>query len=164
MKPRCQALLASIALISQNALNPAHAAPANAEQPVPGQSDAQKDITISDVSFHLPAQQTHGLPELYFTLTNTSHTTHLLTGVSSPACNGLIGYHTDQENTPGMRHLFQNLALPEATTLVFAEAGYHMLCMAPVAQALTQPRVQVTFQFLGGSSKSVSVPVVNPAQ
>ncbi len=164
MKPRYQVILAS-ALLSLTVLPPALSTPAHAEerqteQPVPGQTDAQKDITISDISLHLPPTQGQGQPELYFTLTNTGHSTHLLTGVATPACNRLIGYHTDQENTPGTRHLFQHLALPETTTLVFANAGYHILCVGPVAQALARPTVQVTFQFLGGSSKSVSVPVV----
>ncbi|MFT8417915.1 MAG: copper chaperone PCu(A)C [Acetobacter sp.] len=159
MKPSYQAILAS-ALISLSAMPLAHAQEHQTEQPMPGQADAQKDITISDISLHLPPKQEHEQPELYFTLTNNGHTTHLLTGVTSPACSKLIGYHTDQENTPGTHHLFQHLALPETTTLVFANAGYHMLCVGPVAQILTQPDVQVTFQFLGGSSKSVSAPVV----
>lgn len=158
MKPSCQAILAS-ALISLVGMNPAHAQEHQTEQPIPGQADAQKDITVSDISLHLPPAQGQGQPELYFTLTNNGHTTHLLTSVTSPACNKLIGYHTDQENTPGTRHLFQHLALPETTTLVFANAGYHMLCVGPVAQVLTHPDVQITFQFLGGSNKSVSAPV-----
>ena len=163
MKPRYQALLVTT-LISLAALHPVHAQEHNSEQSVPGQADAQKDITITDIALHTPATQGQGQAELYFTLTNNSHTTHLLTDVVSPACNKLVGYHTDQENTPGTRHLFQHLALPETTTLVFASAGYHMLCVGPVAQILAQPRVQVTFQFLGGSSKSVSAPVTSTAQ
>lgn len=146
------------------ALSPVHAQEHNTGQSVPGQADAQKDIGITDISLHLPTTPGQGQPELYFTLTNNSHTTHLLTGVTSPACSKLIGYHTDQENTPGTRHLFQHLALPETTTLVFASAGYHMLCVGPASQALSQPNVQVTFQFLGGSSKSVSAPITSTAQ
>ncbi|MCI1244007.1 copper chaperone PCu(A)C [Acetobacter fabarum] len=163
MKPRYQAILAS-ALISLLALGPAQAQEHNNGQSVPGQADAQKDISITDISLHQPATQGQGQTELYFSLTNNSHTTHLLTGVVSPACSTLVGYHTDQENTPGTRHLFQHLALPEVTTLVFASAGYHMLCVGPVAQVLTQPNVPVTFQFLGGSSKTVSVPVTSGAR
>ena len=160
MKPRYQAILAS-ALLGLMQLPCAQAEEHPPAPPIPGQADAQKDIAISDISLHLGATQgqERKQPELYFTLTNTGHTTHLLTGVSSPACGRLIGYHTDQENTPGTYHLFEHLALPETTTLVFANAGYHMLCLEPVAQALTQPNVQVTFQFLGGSSKSVAAPI-----
>ncbi|WP_338331905.1 copper chaperone PCu(A)C [Acetobacter sp. LMG 32666] len=163
MKPRYQAILAS-ALLSLTALSPVHAQEHNTGPSVPGQADAQKDITITDSALHFPTTPGQGQAELYFTLTNNSHTTHLLTGVTSPACSKLIGYHTDQENTPGTRHLFQHLALPETTTLVFASAGYHMLCVGPVAQALGQSNVQVTFQFLGGSSKSVSTPITSAAQ
>lgn len=161
MKTCYQAMLASMVMISLTAAPHAHAAD---QQPIPGQADAQKDIAISDISLHLPAKAGAEQPELYFTLTNNGHTTHLLTGVVSPACGRLIGYHTDQENTPGTRHLFQHMALPETTTLVFASAGYHMLCVAPVAQAMTQPNVQITFQFLGGSSKTVSAPVTSAPQ
>ncbi|MFT8782803.1 copper chaperone PCu(A)C [Acetobacter syzygii] len=160
MKSCCKAILTSLALLSLTTLLPAHAEDNHAEQAIPGQVDAQKDITVSDGAFHMPAAQTQGLPELYFTLTNNSHSTHLLTSVTSPACKQLVGYHTDQENTVGMRHLFQHLALPEATTLVFSSAGYHMLCMEPVAQVLSQPNVQVSFQFLGGSSKSISATII----
>lgn len=164
MKPRYQAILAGT-LLGLMLLSPAHAEERQPEHPIPGQADAQKDITISDISFHLPTTQgqERRQPQLYFTLTNTGHTTHLLTDVTTSACSKLIGYHTDQENTPGTYHLFQHLALPETTTLVFANAGYHMLCVGPVAQELAQHNVQVTFQFLGGSSKSVTVPVTPAA-
>ncbi|MDE7548729.1 copper chaperone PCu(A)C [Acetobacter fabarum] len=163
MKPRYQAILAS-ALISLTAPGALHAQEHNDGQSVPGQANAQQDITITDILLHLPPTQGDGRTELYFSLTNNSHTTHLLTGVISPACGALIGYHADQENTSATRRLFQHLALPETTTLVFAGAGYHMLCVNPVARVLTQPNVPVTFQFLGGSSKTMSAPVTSTAQ
>ncbi|GAA3675828.1 MULTISPECIES: copper chaperone PCu(A)C [Acetobacter] len=163
MKPLYQAILAC-ALISLTAPRTTHAQEHGSGQSVPGQADAQQDIAITDISLHLPSTQGGGRTELYFSLTNNSHTTHLLTGVVSPACGTLVGYHTDQENTSGTRSLFQHLALPETTTLVFAGAGYHMLCVNPVAQVLTQPNVAVTFQFLGGSSKTVSAPVTSATQ
>ncbi|AOW46120.1 copper chaperone PCu(A)C [Acetobacter ascendens] len=124
---------------------------------LPEQADAQKDITIFDTSLHLAPE---GEPAtVYFALSNASETAHLLTGVSSPVCQKLVGHHADQESTGGTRVLFTHLALPGNSTLVFPPGGYHLLCFGLSNNVRANQNVQFTFTFMGGSSKTVSIPV-----
>ncbi|MCX2560440.1 copper chaperone PCu(A)C [Acetobacter farinalis] len=122
---------------------------------LPGQSDAQKDITITNASM----QFIHGegrMAAVYFTIKNDGENAHLITDVQSPACHTLVGHHSDQEGLPG---LFTHLALPAHTTLVFPRGGYYLLCLDTNAADQPEQRVPFTFTFLGGSSKTVTIPI-----
>ncbi|MGV4878139.1 copper chaperone PCu(A)C [Acetobacter indonesiensis] len=127
---------------------------------IPGQSDAQKDIQITDTSMGL-VRNAGRISVVYFTLRNNGENAHLVTSVSSPSCRTLVGHHSDQESTEGTLNLFTHLSLPAKTTLVFPHGGYHLLCLDTDSNLAPGKAATFTFSFLGGSSKTVSIPMGN---
>lgn len=126
------------------------------DKSLPGQKDAQSDITITDTSMQFIKGENR-MAGVYFTIANNGGNAHLMTDVRSSACRTLVGHHSDQESTPGTLSLFTHLSLPAHTTLVFPRGGYHLLCLDPDASIQPGQDVTFTFSFLGGSSKSVAI-------
>lgn len=136
------------------------AAPARAEdhdpdKALPGQNDAQKDISITDTHMQVIKGENH-MAGVYFTIRNDGANAHLITDVRSPACHTLVGHHSDQESTAGTLSLFTHLSLPAHTTLVFPQGGYHLLCLDMEGSVQPGQDVPFTFTFLGGSTKNVT--------
>ncbi|GAN69029.1 copper chaperone PCu(A)C [Acetobacter orleanensis] len=129
---------------------------------LPGQNDAQKDITITDTSMQVIGRENH-MAGVYFTIRNDGANAHLITDVRSPACRTLVGHHSDQESTSGTLTLFTHLSLPAHTTLVFPYGGYHLRCLDMDNSVQPGQDVSFTFTFLGGSTKNMTVKL-DPAQ
>lgn len=136
----------------------AYAANQDVGQSMPGQSNVQQDMIISDVIME-SSDDTPNIYSLYFTLKNNGDEPHLLTSVTSPSCPTLIGHHSDQESTPGTINLFTHLPLPAHTTLVFPHGGYHLLCMNTDKPIQVGQDVSVKFSFMGGVTKEVTVKI-----
>nr|WP_298794953.1 copper chaperone PCu(A)C [uncultured Acetobacter sp.] len=145
------AMLAGVALSG-----PVLAEDRDPNKALPGQADAQKDITITDASMQLIQGEGH-IASVYFTIRNDGANAHLITDVRSTACRTLVGHHSDQESTPGTLTLFTHLSVPAHTTLVFPRGGYHLLCLDIGAAIHPGQSIPFTFTFLGGSSKGVNV-------
>ena len=95
----------------------------------------------------------------YMTLTN--HTDHpaVLTGAASPAC-GMLTVHRS-EAMEGMERMLSvpSVTVPVGGTLSFAPGGYHLMCMSP--RMKPGDHVDVTLNFQGGQTVSVSFPVLS---
>lgn len=145
------AMLAGLCLTA-----PVMAEDRDSDQVLPGQGDAQKDITITETSMQFLTGESH-TAGVYFTIRNDGATAHLITNVSSPACRTLVGNHSEQESSLGTVALFTHLSLPAHTTLVFPHGGYHLLCLDMENSVQAGQTVSLTFTFLGGSSKNVAI-------
>ncbi|EHH68461.1 hypothetical protein GMO_12310 [Gluconobacter morbifer G707] len=121
----------------------------------------EQRIVVADGTFqassHYP-QQGSG----YFTIRNDDGNDHLLKGITSPVCTTVMAHHTDQEQTPGANDLFNHLALPPNSTMIFPPAGYHLLCEGVTSMPPTGSHVPFTFHFLKGSDITVSFTVTAP--
>ncbi|MDG6095538.1 copper chaperone PCu(A)C [Acetobacter sp. AN02] len=124
----------------------------------PGQERAANDITITDAWMKLVGPA-HNVGAVFFTISNSAETPHLLSGVTSPSCKSTGGYHTDQHLTEQLKALFTHLALPATSTLVFPPGGYHLVCVDPDPSLKTGQMVSFTFHFMGGTEKTESVQV-----
>lgn len=123
-----------------------------------GQDDEQQDITVQAAQLVLDPDKAP--PALYFTISNHGSAVHLLSDVSTPGCASLVGQHVDQENTPETQDLFKHLALPAATTLVFAPGGYSLACFGQRPDIQVGRSIPVTFRFYGGATKVVQAEVI----
>jgi periplasmic copper chaperone A len=135
----------------------------DADTDLPGQRNAGADISVTAPSFQLVPGHSD-LADGYFTIENRSSQTHLLTGITAPACQQIIARHTDQEPTEKTSALFTHLALPKHTAMVFSVGGYHFVCLGLKSGILPGGSVPVTFVFLGGSSRTLQFPVEQAAR
>lgn len=139
------------------------APPAPLPQDIPGQSEASKDVHILDIWME-PIGNDGKKAAIYFTLENTGEHSHLLTMISSPACQDISGYHSDQEETETTEELFTHLALPEGATLVFPPGGYYAICEGVSASLSPGEKAKIMFSFLGGDKKTVEATMYLPGQ
>ncbi|MCT6855812.1 MAG: copper chaperone PCu(A)C, partial [Bombella apis] len=89
-----------------------------------------KDITVSDTALHTRYKEA---PFAFgtFTLTNHSTTDLLLRGISSPSCNSVTSNRNSQvaiQSPNDMDDMFQHMAIPRESTLVFPTSEYHLIC------------------------------------
>ncbi|CAI9119751.1 copper chaperone PCu(A)C [Brytella acorum] len=129
-------------------------------------AEADQNNAAADISVKGWMRYDTSNPDLgvgYFTITNNGMQNHLLTGVTSPACDQFIARHSDQESTDYTSGLFTRLALPRQSTMDFPEGGYHLVCLHTKSGLKTGDEVPVTFTFLGGSSKVVEFPIHAPS-
>lgn len=161
MKMRFGAGYVAVMVAGLMLAGPAVAEDRDPDKSLPGQDDAQKDITITDTSMQLINAENR-MAGVYFTIRNDGANAHLITDVRSSACRTLVGHHSDQESTPGTLSLFTHLSLPARTTLVFPYGGYHLLCLDPDSSLQPGQDVSFTFSFLGGSSKTIKIKLSQP--
>lgn len=112
---------------------------------------AVTDIKISNTSLeHVEYnQKIYGLG--YFTISNTSDIDHLITSVTSPQCNKVTAYHTDQESNIETANLFSHMALPAHSVIVFPPGGYHLVCIGPKSDLPRGESIEFIFSFLDHS-------------
>ncbi|WP_342628763.1 copper chaperone PCu(A)C [Nguyenibacter vanlangensis] len=168
MMTRRALLVGMLALAGTVGARPALAAdapsPAVPGQPPPGQADAGADIDIRD-SWMQILQPDRRIATGYFTIENRGKDAHLLNGVTAPACHALYAHHTEQESTGETAALFDHLALPAQTVLVFPPGGYHLICSGYDDSVQPGRRIPVTFHFLGGTTRTVPFDIrPNPDQ
>lgn len=121
---------------------------------IPGQKNASRDITIEGWmrrAVHYP-----GLAAAYFTVVNKGHEAHLISGVTSPDCQAIEAFHSEQEVTRHTASLFSHFTIPAEMTMVFPEGGYHLICRNFPDTVKPGQSVPLTFQFLGGSALTVN--------
>lgn len=129
---------------------------------VPHQKDAAQDIAVTG-NIRYGRHNGHiGIVQI--ALTNHSEENHLLTGISSPACQSLVGRNSDQQSSKNTDALFTHLALPRNGTMVFLEGGYHLLCLEMKSGLKAGQDIPFTLNFLGGSTKNVTFKMIDHAQ
>ncbi|GBQ84172.1 copper chaperone PCu(A)C [Asaia krungthepensis] len=121
---------------------------------VPGQKNANRDITIGGWMRRAPHYP--GLAAAYFTIVNKGHEPHLITGVTSPDCAAVEAFHSEQEVTSHTASLFSHFTIPAEMTMVFPVGGYHLICRNFPDTVKTGDAVPLTFKFLGGTSTTVN--------
>ncbi|WP_162922244.1 copper chaperone PCu(A)C [Asaia bogorensis] len=121
---------------------------------IPGQKNANRDITIE--GWIRRARHYPGLAAAYFTVVNKGHEAHLISGVTSPDCAAIEAFHSEQEVTSHTANLFSHFTIPAEMTMVFPEGGYHLICRNFPDTIKTGETVPLTFKFLGGTSTTVN--------
>ena len=86
----------------------------------------------------------------FFTVTNTSDATLLMTGWSAPACGTLRFEEADAGGAGAGR--VPTVTVPAKNQLVFAPGGYHLTCRKPPAALRSGAVVPVTFAFRSGAT------------
>ncbi|MCX5614139.1 copper chaperone PCu(A)C [Bombella saccharophila] len=89
-----------------------------------------KDITVTDTALHTRYKEA---PFAFgtFTLTNHSKIDLLLRGISSPGCETVTSNRNSQvaiQSPNDMDDMFQHMAIPHESTLVFPTSEYHLIC------------------------------------
>ena len=95
----------------------------------------------------------------YFTLRNAASKPVTLSGAYSPSC-GMVMLHKSM-NMGGVASMdnVSTVAVPAGGSLEFAPGGYHLMCMQPTSTLRRGGKVDVTLQFVGGSTISVQFAV-----
>ena len=133
---------------------PAKAMAQTDDSTIPGQKNANRDITIEGWMRRAPHYP--GLAAAYFTIVNKGHEAHLISGVTSPDCQAIEAFHSEQEVTRHTASLFSHFTIPAEMTMVFPVGGYHLICRNFPDTIKTGDSVPLTFKFLGGTSSTVN--------
>jgi periplasmic copper chaperone A len=100
------------------------------------------------------------LPEAgYFDLANHSAEARRLVGAFSPACGTLMLHQTISLNGVDRMVMVRSLDLPAHGTIHFAPGGYHLMCVAPSADATPGRSISVTLRFADGATLDADFPV-----
>jgi periplasmic copper chaperone A len=97
----------------------------------------------------------------YFTLHNDSDGNIELTGASSSACGMMMVHQSKVVNgVEQMRSV--KVAVPAHSSITFAPAGYHLMCMDPKTALAVGKAVPVTLTFADGTTITGEFPVKGP--
>lgn len=153
---RVQAILATLVTVCMTgaALAPSGACAQTDDNSLPGQKNANRDITIDGWIRRAPHYP--GLAAAYFTIVNKGHEAHLISGVTSPDCTDIEAFHSEQEVTSHTASLFSHFTIPAEMTMVFPEGGYHLICRNFPDSVKVGDTVPLTFKYLGGSTTTAN--------
>jgi len=97
----------------------------------------------------------------YFTLHNDTAKTVVLTGASTPGCDGMMLHKS--ENKGGMSSMqgVDAVDVPAGGSVSFAPGGYHLMCMDSKPAITPGAKVPVTLLFKDGSKLTAQFSVRN---
>ncbi|MEJ2128078.1 MAG: copper chaperone PCu(A)C [Woeseiaceae bacterium] len=116
-------------------------------------SNESPPLTITDVVIKKPLPGMH-MSAGYFTMTNNSSTTIIITSVSSPQFGAVDMHETVIEDDVARMVGIDELELEPRASIEFAPGGKHLMLMRPVGELS-----QVTLQFYSGDLEILSVNV-----
>src|SRR5690349_1252912 len=99
----------------------------------------------------------------YFTLTNDSDKTIVLTGARSTACGMVMLHKTSRGGGMASMSDMSEIRLAPHETVKFAPGGLHLMCMDPTPAMKPDKTVTVTLEFADKSQNPVSFAVKNAA-
>jgi copper(I)-binding protein len=98
----------------------------------------------------------------YFTLRNDTDGNIELTGASSSSCGMLMLHQSKVVNGIEQMRQVKGVAVPAHSSLSFAPAGYHLMCMNPQSSLAVGKTVPVTLTFADGTTITGQFPVKGP--
>lgn len=120
------------------------------------ETPSSNDMEITEVTVHggvlHPSRHFPDRAAGYFTIHNAGTADLLLKGITSPLCASVTSNHSNQEmieTTGDSDDIFQHLAIPHKSTMVFPAAGYHLSCRGLHRSLQNGETIPFTFHFLG---------------
>ncbi|WP_237442199.1 MULTISPECIES: copper chaperone PCu(A)C [unclassified Saccharibacter] len=126
-----------------------------AAEPQNHEASSSNDTEITEVTVHggvlHPSRHFPDRAAGYFTIHNAGAADLLLKGITSPLCTSVTSNHSNQEmieTTGDSDDIFQHLAIPHKSTMVFPAAGYHLSCRGLHRSLQNGESIPFTFHFL----------------